>query len=185
MTEPAVPSPIGANCPACRQVVWFLDEPEFSQHHALFPQSGLVRRVHVDMAGWRPQREIVVAGKRLQFRRADLLAFQVWPMRCERPECSKVFVAYNDITNLEEVVKFETRIRPYHPERPPVLPAYGMVAHTTGEFAKDVASIRNPLIRDAVLRRLVGGGWEPLVKLIQGELPPTPPPFVPRAAPEE
>jgi hypothetical protein len=158
--------------------VYFLDEPEYSAHRALFPRAGVVMRVAVDMAGWRPQRELIIAGKRLLFRRTDLLGFQVWPMRCERPECSKVFVAYNDIINMAAVVHYETHIRPHHPERPPVLPVYGMVAHTPGDFAKEVAAIRNPLIRDAVLRRLNGAGWETLVKLVREAMPPQPPPFV-------
>jgi len=181
----AVPPPLSTSCPSCRLSVYFLDEPELSAHRSVFQNAGVVRRVGVDMAGWRPQRELVVAGKRILLRRADLLAFTVFPMRCDRPACGKVFVAYNDVTNMANVVHYETHVRPYHPERPPVLANYGLVAHTPGEFAKDVAGIKNPLIRDAVLRRLTGAGWESLVTLVREEMPPAPPPFVPRSAAEE
>ena len=78
---------------------------------------------------------------------------KVFPVKCRA--CSCLSIARLVPSNAEEVRKFREEILPYYPEKTPQLPAlkFQYKAATVREFVDEVAAIKNPLARSAVVRR--------------------------------
>lgn len=165
-----------ANCPYCKTPVYYTtsdtDHAKLKTEH---PETPVAYIPTIDMGTWRPATEVRIGNRVARISPSHLASLEVTPIMCDG--CGKIYFAYWDCNNVAAFKHYEEFVRPTNPPKNKddkgVVPTWQMVGHPSKDFCDQVKSTKNPMVRAAVVRRLLDAGIDllPLRGLEQGPTP--------------